>query len=524
MSRLNRWAQTQPDRAALIDLGSGEMLSFKALNDRVQRAAVWLIDQGLAVGAGVLSVMENRSEIIELGLATRRSGLYFTAASTHLTQPELAHIALDSDAQILLVSDSTAPIALELLKRPELKHLKAFCVGQHPQSGLPSYEAALASTDTTKELPMRPLGRDMLYSSGTTGFPKGIRRAMVSAELRDQPEVEVVNWARSFGFDEHSVYLSPAPLYHAAPLRYVMRTLEMGGCAVLMKKFDAEQALAAIEKYGVTHSQWVPTMFVRMLELPEATRQRYKLSSMRVAIHAAAPCPVHVKQALLDWWGDIVFEYYAGSEGFGVTTINSVEWRSHPGSVGRATLGVLHIVDEETGQELGAGEIGKIYFSGGPAFAYWNDPEKTKSAYNEQGWATYGDMGYVDADGYLYMADRRTDLILSGGVNIYPQEIENAISQHPDVQDVAVVGVPDDLFGQVPKAIIQLRDPSKANEALAHAIIEFCGPHLSKVKMPRSIVFEAELPRLETGKLLRRVLKERFKVDPQAGYHVRSSS
>lgn len=527
MSRLNRWTQQQPDRVALVDLGSGETLTFKTLNDRVQRASVWLIDQGLPVGAGVLVVMENRSEIIEIGLAARRTGLYFTAASTHLTQPELTHIALDSHAEVILVSEQTAGIAIELLKRPELKHLKAFCVGKNLDrqhiGPLSDYEAALADADPSRELPLRPLGRDMLYSSGTTGFPKGIRRAMVSAEKRDEPEAEVVNWAKNFGFDEHSVYLSPAPLYHAAPLRYVMRTIENGGCAVIMKKFDAEQALAAIEKYSVTHSQWVPTMFVRMLELPQATRKQYNLQSMRVAIHAAAPCPVHVKQALLDWWGDVVYEYYAGSEGFGVTTITSAEWRTHPGSVGRATLGVLHIVDEDTGKELPAGEIGKIYFSGGPSFAYWNDPEKTKSAYNEQGWATYGDMGYVDAEGYLYMADRRTDLILSGGVNIYPQEIENAISQHPAVQDVAVVGVPDDVFGQVPKAIIQLRDPAQGDQALAHSIIEFCGPHLSKVKMPRTIVFEQNLPRLETGKLLRRVLKERFKTDPQAGYSVRPS-
>ena len=524
MSRLNRWAQQQPDRAALIDLGSGKTINFRDLNERVQRAAVWMVELGLPAGAGVLAVMENRSEIIEIGLATRRCGLYFTAASTHLTQPELAHIATDSQAEVIIVSEQTANIAIELLKRPELKHLKAFCVGENQSSSLPSYETALAHANPATPLPLRPLGRDMLYSSGTTGFPKGIRRAMVAAEKRDEPEAEVVSWARNFGFDENAVYLSPAPLYHAAPLRYVMRTVETGGCAVLMKKFDAEQALAAIEKYRVTHSQWVPTMFVRILDLPKEIRDKYDISTMRVAIHAAAPCPVHVKQALLDWWGDIVYEYYGGSEGFGVTTINSTEWRSHLGSVGRATLGVLHIVDEETGNELPVGEIGKIYFSGGPSFAYWNDPEKTKSAYNEQGWATYGDMGYVDAEGYLYMADRRTDLILSGGVNVYPQEIENAISQHPAVQDVAVVGVPDDAFGQVPKAIIQLKDYSQAGDALALDIIKFCEPHLSKVKMPRSIVFEKELPRLETGKLLRRVLKERFKTDPKAGYLVRSSS
>ena len=242
---------------------------------------------------------------------------------------------------------------------------------------------------------------------------------------------------------------------------------------------------------------------------------------MRVAIHAAAPCPPHVKEAMLDWWGDILVEYYAGSEGFGVTVIGARDWRSHRGSVGRATLGRIHIVGDD-GQELPSGEIGKIYFSDGPVFAYWNDPEKTRQAFNDQGWATYGDMGYVDAEGYLYLADRRTDLILSGGVNVYPQEIENALALHPDVQDVAVVGVPDPTFGQVPKAIVQLRDPGNACEDKALELIAFCEGLLSRVKMPRTIVFEESLPRLETGKLLRRVLKEKYQTEPDAGHRVRA--
>lgn len=520
MSRLHHWAQRTPEKAALIDLDSSLEITFHTLDQRVQRASQWMQAQGLQAGSGILLLMENRTEIIELGLAARRSGLYFTPVSTHLTLPELAHIARDCGAEMLFVSVQTASVVEDLLKFKGLESLKVVCVGDDALPGMVSYEAGLAQTDPGIELPLRPLGRDMLYSSGTTGFPKGIRRDLVAPALRDQPESEALNWQRSFGFDDQSIYLSPAPLYHAAPLRYVMRTLEVGGSVVLMKKFDAARALAAIDQYGVTHSQWVPTMFVRMLELPPEVRARFSLKTMRVAIHAAAPCPIHVKQALLDWWGDIVFEYYGGSEGFGVTAINPTDWRSHPGSVGRATLGVIHIVDD-AGQELPVGEIGKIYFSGGPSFEYWNDPQKTRDAYNEQGWATYGDMGYLDGEGYLFMADRRTDLILSGGVNVYPQEIENALSQHPLVQDVAVVGVPDDVFGQVPKAVIQLRDHNLASEQLAHELITFCTSHLSKVKMPRSIVFEENLPRLETGKLLRRVLKERYQTDPLAGYRVK---
>ena len=520
MSRLHHWAIQTPRKSALIDLDSGQSISFQELDRRVQRAALWLLAQGLVSGEGILLLMENRIEIIELGLAARRAGLYFTPASTHLTLPELAHIAQDCGAKMLFVSAQTQHVAQELIKMQGLSDLIVVCVGSEQITGLKSYETALLSVDDAAVLPVCPLGRDMLYSSGTTGFPKGIRRPLVEASLRDVPESEVVNWQRSFGFDDQSVYLSPAPLYHAAPLRYVMRTVESGGTAILMKKFDALSALKAIDQYRVTHSQWVPTMFVRMLELPAEVRAGFSLTSMRMAIHAAAPCSIPVKMALLDWWGDIVHEYYAGSEGFGVTAINSSDWRSHPGSVGRPILGVIHIVGDD-GQELPAGEIGKIYFSGGPQFEYWNDPKKTRDAYNEQGWATYGDMGYVDTEGYLYMADRRTDLILSGGVNIYPQEIENALSEHPMIQDVAVVGVPDDLFGQVPKAVIQLHDPDQASEQLAREIIAFCSSHLSKVKMPRSIVFEQALPRLETGKLLRRVLKEKYQADPKAGYVVK---
>ena len=520
MSRLHRWASETPGKLALIESEGGKALTFAELDDRVQRASAWLIAEGYGAGDSIMLLLENRAEIVELGLAARRAGLYFVVVSTHLAPPELAHIVRDSGARMLIVSQQTVAQVQPLCALLPESALDLVCVGDNAH-GLVSYEARLAAADPLMRWDPRPLGRDMLYSSGTTGFPKGVRRALVPPECRDEPEPEVVNWQKTFGFDESAVYLSPAPLYHAAPLRYVMRTVEVGGTVVMMRKFDPRQALALIAQYGVTHSQWVPTMFVRMLEIPEPERAAIDLRSMRVAIHAAAPCPPHVKEAMLDWWGDILVEYYAGSEGFGVTVIGAREWRSHRGSVGRATLGRIHIVGED-GQELPSGEIGKIYFSDGPAFAYWNDPQKTREAFNDKGWATYGDMGYVDAEGYLYLADRRTDLILSGGVNVYPQEIENALALHPDVQDVAVVGVPDPTFGQVPKAIVQLRDPAHACEDKALELIAFCEGLLSRVKMPRTIVFEENLPRLETGKLLRRVLKEKYHVEPDAGYRVRA--
>ena len=485
MPHLHQWSLQYPSKPALIDLASQRTISFGDLDRQVQHAASWLISLGLDAGAGIVILMENRPEIIELGLSARRAGLYFTVVSTHLTAPELAYIVRDSGATVVFVSRDTAPAVEALAANGGLEGLRVFNVDADDQpQAFASYLRALAAFHPVGALPERQIGRDMLYSSGTTGLPKGIRRPLLAADTRDKPEPEVEAWRRAFGFDEHAVYLSPAPLYHAAPLRYVMRTIEAGGTAIVMKKFDALTALQVIDQHHVTHSQWVPTMFVRMLELPRAVRERYDLRSMRVAIHAAAPCPIHVKQALLDWWGDIVFEYYAGSEGVGITAIGPRDWREHPGSVGRASMGVIHIVDED-GQELPAGQVGKIYFSGGPTFTYWNDPQKTKDAYNERGWATYGDMGYVDDEGFLYLVDRRTDLILSGGVNVYPQEIENAISQHPQVQDVAVVGVPDASYGQVPKAIVQLRDPDMASEAMAQELVTFCSAHLSKIKMPR---------------------------------------
>lgn len=522
MPLLHQWSLLNPSKPALVDLASQRTVSFGDLDRHVQHAASWLVSLGLDAGAGIVILMENRPEIIELGLSARRAGLYFTVVSTHLTAPELAYIVRDSGAMVMFVSRDTAPSAASLVATGELEGIRVFNVdADDGPDAFASCVRALAAFHADAPLPERAIGRDMLYSSGTTGLPKGIRRPLLAGVTRDKPEPEVEAWRRAFGFDEHTVYLSPAPLYHAAPLRYVMRTIEAGGTAILMKKFDALTALQVIDQYRVTHSQWVPTMFVRMLELPQAVRDRYDLRSMRVAIHAAAPCPIHVKQALLDWWGDIVYEYYAGSEGVGITAIGPRDWRNHPGSVGRASMGVIHVVDE-AGQELPAGQVGKIYFSGGPRFTYWNDPQKTEEAYNEHGWATYGDMGYVDDEGFLYLVDRRTDLILSGGVNVYPQEIENAISQHPQVQDVAVVGVPDVSYGQVPKAIVQLRDPAMASEAMAQELVTFCGAHLSKIKMPRSIVFEENLPRMETGKLLRRVLKERYQTQPDAGYRVRS--
>lgn len=525
MTTLHKWAERQPDKPALIQIDTGAVVTFGELDRRARRAALWLVSLGLRAGDGIALLVENHPRLIELAWAARRAGLYYTAINTHLAPQEAAYVLRDCGARLLVASAATLPLARAVCASGAMDACEppagpAYVLLDAEADGFAGYDAELARVgDDGSALPERPLGRDMLYSSGTTGHPKGIRRPLTPFAQRDLPDLEVAAWRRAFRFDEHAVYLSTAPFYHAAPLRYIMRTLEAGGSCVAMGKFDPERALAAIEHYRVTHSQWVPTMFVRLLNLPEAARVRHDLSSMRIAIHAAAPCPVHVKQAMFGWWGDIIHEYYAGSEGIGSTAIGPSEWHARPGSVGRAMAGVIHIVDDD-GKELPPNEVGTIYFSGVAAFAYHNDPEKTRQAYNAQGWATYGDLGYVDGEGYLFLSDRRADLILSGGVNVYPQEVESALLQHPAVADAAVIGVPDEEFGEVGKAVVQLRDPGRAGADMAHELIAFCRARLGRLKLPRSVVFDGPLPRLETGKLLRRALKERYRGDPQAGYAV----
>ena len=514
------WADAQPERIVLTQAESGASYTAGEIARGARRAAQWLAAQGLQAQDTVAVLLENRREIVELVLAAREAGLYAAVISTHLTPAEVAYIAQDSGARCLFVSRKTWPNAQEAV---QTTGIAVYSVDSDTPGVTALHDAMAASSAAPIDLSSRPLGRDLLYSSGTTGRPKGIKKPLLGAQYRSQIDPEVAAWMRNMRFDHSAVYLSPAPLYHAAPLRYSMRTLDVGGSAIIMGKFDPEAALALIERYQVTHSQWVPTMLGRLLRLPDAVKSRYQLGSHRVAIHAAAPCPVPVKQGILDWWGDILLEYYAGSEGCGTTMINAQEWRAKPGSVGRAITGQLHIVGDD-GEELGAGEVGRVYFSGGSAFQYLNDAAKTREAINERGWATYGDIGYVDADGFLFLSDRRADLILSGGVNIYPQEIENALAQHEAVDEVAVVGVPHEDFGEQALAVVVLKPGYADSGATARAIVAQAAPLLSKVKWPQRLVFAASLPRLETGKLLRRVLKDRFKNEPEAGHDVRADA
>ncbi len=500
---LGRWARAQPEKAALIFPEAGQVVSYGELDASVDRVARWLVSLDLQPGDVLAYLLPNSVQVFEIAFAARRAGLYYTPLNTHLRDAELAYVLKDAGAKVLVAGAEYADLASRLAQ----PGLKIFIIGGG--LGASDYEQAVEAAQAAAPPAERPSGRDFVYSSGTTGYPKGIRKPLTPVESAGEPDREVEAWRKSFQFGQDTIYLSPAPLYHASPLRYCVRTLQVGGTCVVLGKFEAEAALRSIETYKVTHSQWVPLMFIRLLALPQPVRQRHDLSSMRYAIHAAAPCPVSVKEQMIDWWGDRLWEFYGGSEGIGTTMIGPVDWKTHKGSVGKAVLGEVRIVGE-AGSVVEPGQIGKIFFAGGPTFEYYNDPEKTRAAYNEAGWATYGDIGHLDAEGYLYLSGRRTDLIISGGVNIYPQEIEDCLSRHEAVFDVAVIGVPNTEFGEEVKAVVQLRNHADASEALAVELMAYCRSALSPVKTPRSVDFDAALPRQENGKLLKRLIKERF--------------
>ncbi len=503
-------AETAPDRAAYIMAATGEVVTYAQLNDRSNRAARLFWDLGLRFGDNVAILMENRREYLEVAWAAQRSGLRYTAVNWHLTADEAAYVVDDCDARALVASSHFADLAEDLLDRTP-KVAGRFAVGG-PIEGHEPYDDArdqFAPEPLDEELE----GTPMLYSSGTTGRPKGIKFRLDRAPIGNAPG-QLMLLTSMFGMDESSVYLSPAPLYHAAPLFYSLSVTRLGGTVVVMDHFDAEGALRAIETHGVTHSQWVPTMFIRMLRLPDGVRSHYDLSTHRCAIHAAAPCPIDVKRAMIEWWGPIVWEYYSATEGMGATLIDSDQWLSHAGSVGRSLLGPIHICDDDA--EVPPGEIGTVWFeplTSRPGFEYHNDPDKTRGARNDAGWATVGDMGYLDAEGFLYLTDRQSFMIVSGGVNIYPQEVENLLATHPKVADVAVFGVPNEEMGEEVKAVVQPLDPSVPESELPELereLLAYCRGHLAHYKCPRSVDFEAELPRQPTGKLYKRVLRDRY--------------
>jgi long-chain acyl-CoA synthetase len=506
MSHPSHHARTNPDKIAYRMARSGKAITYGELDARSNRGAHLFRSLGLPPGSHIALLMENRLEFMEICWAAQRSGLYYTAISSYLTRDEITYIVKDCGARAVITSPRFGDVLGELAS--DATNGPVFYMTDEPRPGFRSWEEAIAAQPSTP-IADEIAGQDMLYSSGTTGRPKGIKRESERQRI-DQPNALLrLLCADLCGMAADSVYLSPAPLYHAAPLRFTMMAITLGGTAVIMESFDAEEFLRLVETHRVTQAQLVPTMFVRMLKLPDEVRLRHDIRSLKGAIHAAAPCPVDVKSQMIDWWGPILIEYYAGSEGNGVTVCTSPQWLAHRGSVGRTVVGEIKIVDDDD-QELPAGEIGTVYFANTPAFAYHNDPEKTRRAYNARGWSTLGDVGYLDDDGFLYLTDRKAYMIISGGVNVYPQETEDVLIAHPVIADVAVFGVPNEEMGEEVKAVVQLHDMSLAGPALAAELIAFCRTQLSPIKCPRSIDFEAELPRTPTGKLVKRRLRERY--------------
>lgn len=494
-------------RTALVLHPSGVRVTFEELECSANRLAHYFRWHGLVSGDTVAVIMENNRHMHAVMWAARRAGLYYTPVNTHLSAAEAAYIVENSDAKAVVGSAGTRTLCETL--------------AEHLPGGLPPVrvltDADLPGWDSypqcVVDCPDRPIddereGDLLQYSSGTTGRPKGIRRELPDVAPAAAPSM-LLPLIAAVGVRADSVYLSPAPLYHTAPSYWTMTAQAMGATTVVMEKFDPVQALTCIQAYRVTHALFVPAMFVRMLKLPEQVRNSFDLTSLQRVVHAAAPCPVGIKRAILQWWGPIVDEYYAASEAVGASFITASEWLQRPGSVGRPLVGTPHIVDEH-GLELPAGEVGDIYYEGGHSFSYLNDAAKTASARDDRGWTTVGDVGYLDDDGYLYLTDRRHHVIISGGVNIYPQETEDILISHPQVMDAAVFGIPDDEMGQSVKAVVHTVDPADASEAFADELLTWLRDRLAHYKCPRSVSFEGSLPRSDAGKLYKRQLVEKY--------------
>ena len=497
-------AAQDPSRAAVIDGRTGAVLTFGELNDRSTRFGHALRALGAEPGSHVAVLMENRNEFYEVCWAAQRIGVYYSAINSHLNADEVAYIVDDCGAGVLVVGDGMAEVAAALLDRCPAVRAR---VSVGPLPGHLPY-AELLATAPDGPIPDEREGERMLYSSGTTGRPKGVKRPMAGG-VPGTPLLVSSLLAERLQLGPGSVFLVPAPLYHAAPIGFSMGAQRLGATIVITGRFDAEETLALIERYRATQALFVPTNFVRMLRLPAEVRARYDVSSMVAALHGAAPCPVEVKRSMIEWWGPVIQEYYAGTEGAGMTAIDSAEWLAHPGSVGTPLYGEVHIVDE-AGMELPPGEVGGVYFSGGVQFEYHNDGAKTAASYLPNGWNTLGDIGYVTPEGYLYLTDRRAFMIISGGVNIYPQEAENVLAAHPAVADVAVFGIPDEEMGEQVKAVVEPVDPTSAGPTLAAELIAYARERLAAYKCPRSIDFRAALPRADNGKLYKQVLRAEY--------------
>jgi acyl-CoA synthetase (AMP-forming)/AMP-acid ligase II len=506
------WAALDPHRPAVV-MGGGEIVTYRELDERAGRFQQLLTSYGLQPGDVVAIFSENSARYHELTWACRRGGYYFATVNSHLGADEVAYIVNDCGAKVLVAGAGRAPVAAQLTPERIPTVTRRLAVGGRID-GYDDYDLATAAFSGPVPEWTGTQGELLQYSSGTTGRPKGIKRTLRPTPAPPEENV-IVPFLQAIGLPEQGRYLSPAPLYHSAPISWSMGVHVLGGTVYVMERFDPQQALRLIEEYRITHGQFVPTMFVRMLKLPDEVRLRYDVSSLQTVVHAAAPCPIEVKRAMIAWWGPIVSEYWSSSEGAGTTFITAPEWLEHPGSVGRGFHVTLHICDEQ-GNELAAGQEGQIWAEGAPEFSYLNDPDKTAEAHDARGWCSVGDVGRLAEDGYLYLTDRKAFMIISGGVNIYPQEAENVLIEHPAVLDVAVLGVPNDDLGEEVRGVVQPVRWEDAGPQLAAELIAYCQQRLSAYKCPRQIDFERELPRLDTGKLYKRKLKERYEAAHRA--------
>ena len=505
-----KYAVAHPDRAAFVMASSGESVSYAEFEARANRLTHLLQNEGLIRQDHYSIMMENNNRYLEACAAGERAGLYYTCINSYLTADELAYILDNSESQILITSMSKLEVATDAVAQSS-KVRKVLVVDADANKlpdGFEDYATACQSFPATP-IDNERLGTSMLYSSGTTGRPKGIIRP-----LPEQPPAQALPMYDFLGqlwhYREDMIYLSPAPLYHSAPQAAVNLTIRQGGTVIIMERFDSEAYLSLIEQYRVSHSQLVPTMFSRMLKLPEAVRKSYNLSSLEIAVHAAAPCPVMVKQQMIEWWGPIIHEYYGATEGLGFSACNTQEWLAHPGTVGKIVLGELAVLDDEM-QPLPQGTPGTLWFKTATEFEYHNDPEKTAEATSPDGeMTTVGDVGYVDEDGFLFLTDRKTFMIISGGVNIYPQESEDLLIAHPKVADAAVFGVPNVDLGEEVKAVIQVVPGNVEDELLTEELLGYLADHLSRQKIPRSIDYIEQMPRLPTGKLYKRLLRDQY--------------
>ena len=510
--------RTRPDHLAIVIADTGERLTYRQLDEASNRTAQLFRSLGLKPGDKVGLMLRNSLEFAIVYWAVQRSGLFAVLLSAHLKPDEAAYILGDSQARLLITSTDVGdtPATLAANREALIPMVERILdTSTPPMAGATSFHAAIS------DMPETPIADEqsgfyLIYSSGTTGRPKGIMLPFKSGPIEERSPVEgATPFYQAF---DPLVSFCAGPFYHGAPLSGVIITHRLGGTVVTLRKFDPVQTLKAIQDFRVNHAQFVPTMFVRMLALPEAVRQSFDLGSLRYVSHAAAPCPVEVKRRMIDWLGPIINEYYGSSENLGGTYITSAEWLRKPGSVGRSAVAPLHICDAG-GRELPPGEEGLVYFETPPGrqFNYLNDPEKTIKARHpsQPDWYCVGDIGRLDEDGYLFLTDRRDFMIISGGVNIYPQAVENALIVHPKVLDAAVIGVPHPDYGEAVKAIVQLKEPGEAGDALAAELAGWCRERISAVACPRSFAFVDELPRLASGKLAKHELRRLYGTAPE---------